>query len=114
MGYYIDDEPPWRWDIDPKSWSRWREDFEGRFKVSFPESLDEASERQKASYMRWLLQKYIDYIRRFRKAVKNVNPDLKIAICYNPEAYRSGFIRTADEVDLILVDLYPGWMGDPI
>jgi len=48
----IDDEPPWRWDIDPKSWSRWREDFERRFKVSFPESLDEASERQKASYMR--------------------------------------------------------------
>ena len=52
LGYYIDDEPPWRWDIDPKSWSRWREDFERRFKVSFPESLDEASERQKASYMR--------------------------------------------------------------
>ena len=114
LGYYIDDEPPWRWDIDPKSWSRWREDFERRFKVSFPESLDGASERQKSSYMRWLLQKYIDYIRRFRMAVKNVNPDLKIAICYNPGAYRSGFIRTAGEVDLILVDLYPGWMGDPI
>ncbi|RJS93931.1 hypothetical protein CW705_00890 [Candidatus Bathyarchaeota archaeon] len=114
FGYYIDDEPPWRWDITPESWRDQREDFEKNYEVPFPQSLEKATERQRAAYMKWILGKYTAYVKRFKKAVKNVNPNLKISIRFNPEAYQSGFIKVANEVDFILVDLYPGWFGDPV
>lgn len=114
LGYYVDDEPPWRWDINPKSWKGLKQDFEKTYGVSFPETLDKATEKQKSSYMKWIMSKYVDYIKRFKKAVKDVNPKLKISICFNPAAYQSGFIKVADEADFILVDLYPGWYGDRV
>ena len=114
FGYYIDDEPPWRWNIKPESWKDLKQDFEKTYDVPFPETLEEASERQKAAYMKWILRNYVDYVKRFKKAVKDVDPNLKITICFSPAAYQSGFIKVANEVDFILVDLYPGWYGDPI
>ncbi|MCK4231905.1 beta-galactosidase trimerization domain-containing protein, partial [candidate division WOR-3 bacterium] len=108
-GFELEDEPDGRLELPEEAWKP----FTGEV-VETLQSQNLTSVGYERALRRWKMDQFTEYVEELVGAIKQVNPRLKVEMCFNipaviPRWNLVNMEEVAQHLDFVLVDVYPGW-----
>ncbi|RKY66469.1 MAG: hypothetical protein DRQ02_08805 [Candidatus Latescibacterota bacterium] len=108
-GIELEDEPKGRQELPEEAWQPFTREIEATLQRQNLTSIG-----YELALKRWKMEQYTHYVKDLVQAIKQVNPRLKVTICFNiaaaiPRWNLVDMEQVARYLDIVCIDVYPGW-----